>query len=141
MLIDGGLRKIFRIWLPSVHWLTVETSSTEGGVPDLNGCHSSHEFWIECKVTAGRAVHIRPQQIGWMLRRERAGGRTFIAVRRHAAKGVRRLAVDELYLFSGTAAEAIQVDGLGGAVPVGLWPGGPARWCWNEIREVLIKPQ
>lgn len=137
-LIDGGLRKLFRHHLPEVHWLTVETAGTESGVPDLNGCFAGVEFWIECKLTAGMAVALRPHQIGWLLRRSRAGGRIFVAVRRNAVAGTRREACDELWLIPGAEAEALATDGLRAGREAGRWPGGAARWDWGAIRVTLL---
>ena len=135
---DGGLRGLFRIHLPEIHWLTVETSATEGGVPDMNGCFSAQEFWIEMKLTRGFAVSLRPQQIGWLMRRTRAGGRAFIAVRRYALKSARRpLAIDELYLFSGAYADMVHKNGIR-ALAIDSWVGGPSRWDWHAIKGYLI---
>ena len=128
---------MFRQYLPEVHWLTIETAGTEGGVPDLNGCHTDTEFWIECKLTAGWTVSLRPQQIGWLMRRTRAGGNTYIAVRRKVNKSARRDAADELWLYSGADATALKMKGLRGAPPLIMCAGGPAHWHWAGVRTRL----
>jgi Holliday junction resolvase len=123
--------------LPEVHWLTVETSATEGGVPDMNGCCTGIEFWIEMKVTSGWTVSLRPQQIGWLMRRCRVGGRAFIAVRRRAHKGKCRVEADELHLFSGAYANVVKDVGVR-AHAIERWHGGPSQWDWHAIKRHLL---
>lgn len=82
--MDGNLRKLFQSHLPQVHWQSIESGMTGRGIPDLNGCHEASEFWIECKLTKHWSVSIRPEQIAWLSRRCRVGGRAFVAVRRTA---------------------------------------------------------
>jgi hypothetical protein len=120
MKIDGGLRPMFRDRFPSWHWTSIETL-TVNGVPDAEFCFDASQGWIEYKFTSGYQVGLRPEQIGWALRRARAGGRSFIAVRRTADK------VDELYLFAGADAarlKALRAKGRGAARPL---RGRPAR--------------
>lgn len=128
-MIDGGLRRIFHARLPHIHWQAMETGMTGGGVPDSNGCYDRKEFWVEYKKTNGWTVPLRPAQIGWHLRRQRAGGRTFIAVRRKDA---------ELWLFNGGHAKLLKIQGLKGSTPLGHWNGGPERWDWEKIEWWLI---
>jgi hypothetical protein len=130
---DGGLRGLFRQYLPEFHWTTIETGSVEGGVPDMNGCFNGIELWCEMKLATGYAVEIRPQQVGWMLRRVRCGGRVFIAVRQ------RRKREDNLFLFSGAQVEELKAHGVR-ASSLGLWHVGPARWAWPEVKTALLTP-
>jgi len=147
---DAGLSDIFVKSLKSVHWQKIETWSTGQGVPDLNGCSPStwkdergFEFWIECKKTAGsRLAHnLSPEQIGWIERRLRFGGRVFVAVRRLRPAGLRLgRALDELHLFHGSAVRGLAkagIAGLGAPAPLGVWENGPARWNWAEIKALL----
>src|SRR5215213_7651185 len=93
---DGGLGKLIPDHLPQVHFQRIETGGTGRGVPDLNGCWGGTEFWIENKHTAGWCVprdKMRAEQVGWLERRARAGGRVFLAVRQ---TGRRR---DDLWLL------------------------------------------
>src|SRR6266699_154364 len=107
-MIDGGLRKIFRKHLPKFHWLSVETGLTEQGVPDSNFCIDGREGWVEFKLTSANKVTFRSEQIGWLLRRSRAGGRTYIAVRYHPPGGPRRGPPrDALYIYPGAAARLL----------------------------------
>jgi len=89
--------------------------------------------WVENKRTLGWAVTIRPEQVGWLLRRARMGGRCFIAVRRMNGKS------DELYMVHGRDAERLQDNGLKGANWIlGVWSGGPARWDWGQVERLLV---
>jgi hypothetical protein len=138
-MADGNLRLIFRKYLPMVHWTTIETSFAEPGVPDMNGCLRGHEFWVENKWTDGWRVTMRPEQVGWLLRRTRAGGCTFVAVRRHCAAGARRPAADELWLLQGARAAELKERGLRHTPALGQWAGGPPRWGWGQVAELLVK--
>jgi hypothetical protein len=124
--IDGGLRKLFQTNIPYVHWVSVESGGTSRGIPDANGCLDGKEFWIEFKQCAHWKVPLRAEQIGWLLRRTRAGGRTFIAVRR---------ADTELWLFNGSGAKQLAELGLKACrdQAFGVWHGGPAAWDWAKI--------
>lgn len=127
---DGGLRRLLRENLPTVHWCTVESGAIAPGTPDVNGCRHGSEFWIECKQTDGWAVTLRPEQVGWLMRRARAGGRVFVLVRR---------ASSELWLLPGARADLLKAEGLRGSVaPLGVWRGGPARWSWAEVEAQLV---
>ena len=128
---DGGLRKLFRKHLPHVHWTSIESRFTESGIPDLNGCTASVEFWLECKVTKGWTIRLRPMQIAWILRHQRSGGHVFVAVRRQSRSGD-----DELWLVYGHSIRQLARCGL----PCGLmWAGGPSRWDWPAVLKVLKK--
>lgn len=123
------------------HWQSVESPLTGGGTPDANYCADGREGWVEFKKTTSWSVGLDPDQVGWLTRRSRAGGRVFVAVRRVAAEGPRRGdSADELWLLRGSFAREIKVSGLRG-VPsralLGCWPGGPARWPWARIRDLL----
>jgi len=139
MKADGGLRQLFRAHLPTIHWLTVENVA-EVGTPDLNGCYAGTEIWIECKRTAGWRIAITPQQIGWLLRRSRAGGRTFVAIRRRAIRGAQRAAADELWIYRGADIAELR-NGLKALTPRGRWSGGPRTWDWAAIEALLLGPE
>jgi hypothetical protein len=131
--MDGNLRRIFRTNIRAVHWVSIESPSTEPGIPDLNGCYNGVEFWVENKLTHGFAVsNILPEQIGWHLRRVRAGGRTFVAVRRSKPR------VDELYIIAGSNIARLAEAGLTATPLLGKWAGGPARWGWSDILPLFL---
>lgn len=139
MSIDGGLRQLFRERVPSpADWQAVETGGTGRGVPDSNVCIEGRERWLEYKVTAGWAVPLRPEQVGWLLRRERHGGVTFVCVRRVCEPGRRRLAADELWMFRGNVADLLRAGGLGAAEPLACFPGGPSSWDWAAVRRIVV---
>ena len=133
--MDGGLRQIFR---QKIHadWCSIESGTTGGGIPDSNYCLKGIEGWIEYKLTMGHTVPLRPEQIGWITRRVRNGGRVHIAVRQLAAAGPRRDARDALWLIPGADAATARIDGLTNARwPV--WHGGPGQWDWPAITQHL----
>ena len=143
MAIDGGLRKIFQDKLNprGYHFQAIETGSTGRGIPDLNGCIDFTEFWIEFKKTSANAIQISPEQVAWILRRKRAGGNVYIAVRKKCSKGPRREAKDELWLIDGSSAADVKEHGLKpGTTSVwilGIWSGGPSKWDWEAVHKIL----
>jgi len=139
-MIDGGLRKLFRKHLPRFDWTTIESGLTGQGIPDSNFCFDGVEGWIEFKKTTAWAVEMRKEQVAWLERRNRARGRTFIAVRRYRRKGPRTVACDELWLFPGTAARALFKNGLmdNQNPPLGVLNGGPAKWDWHFVSKALL---
>lgn len=141
---DGGLRPLFREHLPQFDWTSVETGATAGGVPDSSFCCGGCEGWIEFKWTGGWTVPLRPVQVGWISRRVRHGGRVFVGVRQLASPGPRRDRRDRLWLLAGSAARELKVLGIAdhsrlpeGAV-LGWWDGGPARWDWAAVSDLLL---
>jgi hypothetical protein len=139
--MDGGLRSLFNKHLPTVDGQSVETAMTGGGVPDWNYCVDGREGWVEMKKTDGWAVEVRADQVGWIERRVRHGGRVLVAVRRKLAAGPRRgPAVDELWLFHGRAIRSIKERGLVAPYPpdhFGTWGGGPAAWDWDAVLRAM----
>jgi len=135
---DGGLRSIYNAHLRGMHLLPIETGMTVQGVPDTNGCDEGVEFWIENKRVYGKTIRMRPKQVGWHTRRAIAGGRSFIAARRETREGPRLgEEVDELYLFFGVQAREVLERGID-AKAILVETGGPSRWNWKAIREVLL---
>jgi hypothetical protein len=141
--IDGGLRALFRANLPGFDWTSIESGTTGGGIPDMNYCRDGVEGWCELKQTPGHAVTLRPEQIGWIARRVRNGGRVWIAVRQQCPAGPRREARDALWLVPGRWAKEAKMFGLRGAwVDVAhgvlVQHHGPARWDWQAIARALV---
>jgi hypothetical protein len=136
MAIDGGLRTLFRNKLQvGWHWQSIETGGTGLGVPDSNFCFGGVEGWVEFKQTDGWTVDLRTEQISWLTTRHERGGRVFVAVRRKNQGGPRRGdPVDELWLWPGSLARRLKVEGLRIDEPcLYLGEGGPARWEWKKI--------
>lgn len=137
---DGSLRRLFQHHLPHFDWTPVETGGIVPGVPDLNGCCDGAEVWIECKLTSTWRVKFEDFQPQWIHRRYRAGGRVWIAVRR-AHDGGPRLGppVDELHLiYGGHVLELAQGDLRCQSIATGRWAGGPSRWDWGRVDDLLV---
>ena len=131
-MIDGGLRSIFASNLRrGFHWQAIESGGTNRGIPDANACSGGIEFWVEYKKTNGNGVPLRPEQVGWIERRVRAGGRVFVAIR--LLKNNR----DTLLLFHGKFVRPLYLSGLKVAKPLGEWEGGPSSWNWDEVSSLL----
>lgn len=139
MARDGGLRGLFTAYIKRAHFQSVETWSTGSGVPDINYCIEGSEGWVEFKLTEANAVVLAAEQVAWIERRTRVGGRVFVAVRRKCAAGPRRAARDELHMFKGADVRAVSEKGLSGAQPVGIWIGGPKQWDWSTVTALLIQ--
>lgn len=140
-MIDGGLRPLFREHLRAgFQWNTIETGTTAGGVPDSEFCSEGVSSWLEFKQTTGWAVTLKPEQVAWHTVRHLRGGRSLIAVRRWPEAGVRRVAADELWIFLGRHAMELRAGGLRAGVPcLGIWEGGPSRWDWDHVRQVILE--
>lgn len=143
---DDGLRPIFKSNLERMrfHCQSVETGGTGSGVPDTNYCRDGVEGWIEYKATSGWTVDLRPEQIGWVERRVRCGGRVWIAVRRRHDGGPRRgPPCDELYMFPGALVRPARLEGLRStrlaADLFGPLDGGPSRWDWDAVAALLTR--
>lgn len=128
---ESDFRRLFRKYLPQVHWATVESRTTESGIPDINGALQGAEFWIECKVVKAFAVNLRPMQMAWILRRVRHGGNVFIAVRK------KNSIVDELYLIDGKYVKELNEKGLHEFKCIG--GGGPGQWPWAVVASMLCR--
>ena len=142
MNIDGNLNRVFQDHLPTFHFQRVEPTGGIGvGVPDLNGCAQSVEFWLELKRVVGWSVTMRPPQIAWIERRTRAGGRVFIACRKRMPKHRRALACDDLWLLKPTAARLLASHNLK-ELPAEhialICRDGPAQWDWPAISQLLL---
>lgn len=137
MARDGGLRQLFTKHIKNAHWQAVETWSTGQGVPDVNVCMNGHETWIEFKTTATNALRISSEQVGWIERRLRAGGRVLVIVRWRCLAGLRRQARDELLIFDGANVRALMVGGISAAIPIERWDGGPSYWDWDAVAKII----
>lgn len=140
-MADGDLGKLIQRYLPGPHWQRVETGGTGRGIPDINGCMDGVEVWVENKATDGWTAGLRAEQVGWIDRRARAGGRVFVLVRRTVEAGPRRGdAADDLYLYAGRDVVRLARDGMGrgGPEPLLYSTGGPGRWDWTTVQEWLF---
>jgi hypothetical protein len=136
--MDGDLRKLFSRNLPMAQWTPIETGTTAQGVPDSEYCFPGGlQGHVEHKRTLGWQVGMRPEQVGWISRRARLGGRVFIAVRQLGTQRGISSKRDVLWLFHGLDAAKLSLEGLRGADPLLEMPGGPGRWDWGTVRIVL----
>jgi hypothetical protein len=137
MARDGGLRPLFVERIKAAHFQSVETWSTGQGVPDVNVCLRGTETWIEFKTTATNAVRISTEQVGWIERRLRAGGRVLVIVRWKCSAGLQREGRDELLIFAGADVRKLMLGGISAATPLNWWAGGPRAWDWDVIAKML----
>lgn len=138
---DGGLRSEFRKRIPDFHWQAVETGGTGKGIPDNNYCaRPGIEGWIEFKKSDAWIIQsLKPEQVGWIDKRTRFGGRVWIGVRKFHDGGPRRgPAIDELWMIHGARVLELQEHGLRHDYGRVL-SGGPARWDWGYVRECLTR--
>ena len=112
------------------------------GVPDHNGCVDGVDFWIEYKATEDYSVGLEPLQVGWLLRRMRAGGRCFVVTRRRHEGGPRKgLPVDDLWVHEGWDAKTLKAEGLLSCPPIlhlEAQQDGPSHWDWDRVEERLL---
>jgi hypothetical protein len=138
---DNGLRPLFRQHLrEGIMWTTVETGLTAGGVPDSNYLSSKGvEGWLEYKACDANRVKVRPEQIGWHLRRARYGGRSWFAIRKQHAGGAKLGdPVDELWMVAGCYADHLSQMGLACGHAIAMGAGGPQRWNWSGARALIL---
>lgn len=86
MGLESSLWQCFKGALPdSTHVVRIE-NRVEVGTPDVNGCHSSKDFWIELKVadkpklasTHVAVDHFTAEQRCWLFDRWAAGGNAWL---------------------------------------------------------------
>ena len=129
MTVDAGLRILFRQHLPQFDWQSIETGATGRGVPDANYCCNGIEGWIEMKSATHWRAKVRPEQVGWAARRLDHGGRVFAAVRKGR---------DSLFLYHGSRLRDLCSERLDVVPALGRWDGGPGRWDWREVGNLLL---
>jgi hypothetical protein len=155
---DGELHTKFKDNLLDVHFQSVETWSTGQGVPDMNFAAKSKvtglgaEGWVENKcIDSGNKFGYEPEQVGWIEKRMRFGGRVFVAVRVLKSAGPRKGAArDELWVFTGHSFRGLCQHGmpiigsdpreaaaLGIYQPLYVGHGGPSSWDWQAVRLIL----
>lgn len=134
MSSDGDLSRLIQRNLPQADWLRIESGGTGRGIPDLNGCCSGIEAWIECKATEHWAVEVWPEQVAWAERRARFGGRVFLAVRQKRTN---------LWLLNHEGARALReklhrLDQLPAGIVLYRGEGGPGRWSWATLARIFF---
>ncbi len=141
MATDGGLRQEFAKHIHNMMLVPIESWGTGQGVPDMHYCLEGDSGWVENKQTSAWALAhaLSPEQVGWMSKYQRHGGRVLLAVRRQHAGGVRKgPPIDELWIFDHMALREIATtNSIQGLVPRLMSTGGPARWDWGAIRALM----
>lgn len=135
---DGGLRPLFRQHIKNAHWTSVESGDTASGIPDAYVALSYGMCaWVEMKQTKAWTPKIRPFQVSWHLTHSRMGGRSFIAVRRQPTISP---GTDQLWIVAGAAIARLRDQSLRKLEQgdlLGCWEGGPSRWDWSAVRDIL----
>lgn len=116
--------------LPEPHWQRIESGLTAQGIPDTNGCSAGVESWIELKVVnRGNKVKLQSFQVAWLVKRARAGGRSYVAVR------VQKPGEDYIAIWPGLAAREVKDQGLA-ALSLAVHVSSPPDY--DSIRSVLF---
>ncbi len=123
---ESKLWKSLRDGITDIHWVRIESWSTPG-VPDVNGCAETGEFWIELKIIKNKRVGLSPHQVAWHLTRSRYGGRSFILAREAART--------PLILFSGEQAKDLVDLKIGEISPIATIP---YPYDWSSLRSLLV---
>lgn len=111
----------------------IETGSTGRGIPDVNLCYEGRECWVELKIVMGKRIEVRPEQVAWHFRRNRAGGVTWILAR-DKYDSPRKGKADLLLLWRGAQARQLAENGV--AVPtVATWH---KPFDWASIMETIL---
>lgn len=131
MAIDGGLRSTFRTRLPKFMWTSIESPFTSKGIPDAEFAFDGYSAWVEFKLAKGKQLNIKPEQIGWHIRRDRQKCPSFIAVRNH------KPGIDQLLIYYGYQIEALDSFGID-LKPQLVTNGGASRWNWSDVSETLL---
>jgi hypothetical protein len=138
---DGQLRVLFREHLKNAHITSIETWTSEPGIPDMNICIDGNEVWVENKVIdSGWSPKMKTEQVAWAEQHMRYGGKVFLCVRKRTYGTPKRAPIDLLYIFHGRHMRKIheEYQGMRHTIPVFLDDGGPAHWNWDEVRTVLL---
>lgn len=80
-LFRANFVKWFKGLYPNDHIQSIESEATAAGIPDINACKGGKEVWIELKSGTLSTNSIKPGQFVWHIKRNRAGGTTWIVQR------------------------------------------------------------
>lgn len=100
------------------------------GVPDVVLQNEKGDFiFVELKATGSNAVDLRPHQVSWLTKH--AHGRVWILVRQETSK----MEKPKLYLFSGSDAVDLKMEGLTKVDPVFTCE---APFTWETVLDLLL---
>jgi hypothetical protein len=131
------MRKFFKEHIPEAHIVSIESWTTEKGVPDMNVCLNGHQLWVENKLTYFWKPTVIPEQIAWTERHLRAGGIVYIAVRRIYKGSPTEAPDDQLYFLHGKDIRLLHENGLRGVPHLLFCSGGPTNWDWQGVKQIL----
>lgn len=80
-LFRANFVKWFKGLYPNDHIQSIESEATAAGIPDINACKGGKEVWIELKSGTLSTNSIKPGQFVWHIKRNQAGGTTWIVQR------------------------------------------------------------
>lgn len=109
------------------------------GPPDVNGCYRGVEFWLElkhCDKPPARdstavfrdGVGLRPEQVVWLHRRARHGGRCWVLAR----------AGESIWLVSGKHAKVFNGAGYLQLVELSDWWSAERKVDWKGLLQAII---
>lgn len=78
-LFKKNFVKWFKDFYPMDHINLIESEATTTGIPDINACKGGKEIWVELKDGYLSKNSIKPGQFVWHIKRNQAGGTTWIA--------------------------------------------------------------
>ena len=73
--------KWFKDLYPNGHIQNIESEATAAGIPDINICKGGKDIWVELKSGSLTKASIKPGQFVWHIKRNQAGGTTWIVQR------------------------------------------------------------
>lgn len=101
-------------WTTKTKATRIETWA-QPGVPDVVfGDERGRFHFVELKSSSGKAVDLSPHQVSWLDAYGRLGCSVWILVRKVPTKTLPQ----ELFLFRGTDAVRLKMDGLNAVEPV-----------------------
>ena len=77
-LFKKNFVKWFKTFYPMDHINLIESEATTTGIPDINACKGGREIWVELKDGYLSKNSIKPGQFVWHIKRNQAGGTTWI---------------------------------------------------------------
>ena len=77
-LFKKNFVKWFKTFYPMDHINLIESEATTTGIPDISACKGGKEIWVELKDGYLSKNSIKPGQFVWHIKRNQAGGTTWI---------------------------------------------------------------
>ena len=122
-LFKKNFVKWFKELYPLDHIQLIESEATSTGIPDINACKGGKEVWIELKSGYLSKTSIKPGQFVWHIKRNQAGGTTWI-VQRYDGGIVKVYNGNRIREFRESPNKVIPCKVFDGTTPIGrrdLW--------------------